>query len=203
VPVNAIVEVTTQILSTDAPRDYCVNHLSFQTGASTASDTDFQNLCVAIKGVWFATTGSFMHWGDRGGKVVAYNRADGLPRPERGFIAYVPGSWATTSPGPRQISLCTSFYSLRNIKRYRGRCYLPPTAQYTYTDRPNALNLTYALALFTQIDTAVGALTPSWDQAVWSTVDNTNRVVTNWWCNDTWDVQRRRQPKETTRQHNP
>jgi hypothetical protein len=199
VTANAIVEITTQYLATDPPRDFFTNHLSFQTDAAAPADADYQALANSVKNSWFNPGTGKLNWQSNGGYVNAYNRADPKPRPERGHAVYTPGTWATVVPGPRQIALVASFYSARNLKRQRGRIYIPTNSGFGYGQRPDSASMSQAVGLIKAIAAGAAALTPVWILSVWSSIDNQNRAVTNVWCNDVWDTQRRRSPKETTR----
>lgn len=200
---NAMVEVTTQLRQGDPPKDYTVNHLTYNTSATPVSAAQWNALAAAIGAKWFATGGTARHFGACGGKVVVYDRADAKPRPEKGVFTYVPGSWSVAATSPRQVALCLSFYSGRNLPRYRGRIYVPdPDGSHT-TERPGAALMTQVLQLGVQIQTATIALTPSWLQTVHSDVLDQDNPVTTFWVNDVWDTVRGRLAKETTRQHNP
>jgi hypothetical protein len=197
---NAHVEVTTQLVAADPPRDWSVNNLSFNTGGVSISAANWQALTDAIKAVWFATTGAGLYYGTNGGKVVAYDRADPLPRPEKAASLYTPGSWMSNAMGPRQDAICASFYSSRNLKNTRGRIYLPyttalgaPVERITPSVRTNVVTFVKAIA------TACLALTPAWQLTVHSKVTGLDNPVTNIWCNDVPDTQRRRAPKESAR----
>lgn len=199
---NVIVEITTQLLSTDAPRDYCTNTLHYNTGGSLTTATA-QALADAIKTVWFANSGTWTRYGTNGGKVIVYDQAAAKPRPELAVSLYTPAGWATSVSLPRQVSLCLSFFCQRNLKRLRGRIYLPVNPNWNAGERPNNLTMTNALAVGTQLKTVTTALVPRWDQTVRSEVLDDSNVVDNWWVNDVWDIQRRRAPKESTRVHSP
>lgn len=202
--VHAIVEVTIQCKSTDTPRDWMTNTVSFNSGAPTVTTAQWQALADAVKGVWFATSGSWVHYGNSfGGKVVCYDRADATPRAEKAVSIFTPGTWATTINFPRQIACCLSFYSLRNLKRQRGRVYLPPSNSMTVVDGIGTAQMNQFLGLGTQLATVAGALTPVWTHEVWSVAGDTDHPVSNYWVNDVWDTQRRREPKESTRVVHP
>jgi hypothetical protein len=198
---NAKVEITTELLSGDLPRDWITNSFSFNTTGTGLSDSAWQALVDAIATQWFVTSTSNFHYGACGGKIVAYDRADAEPRPEKAAHIYAPGSWQTLVECPRQVALCVSFYSGRNLARTRGRVYLAiPNNQFGEGDRPSATTLTAAIGLVKGINVVVNALTPVWWQTVHSTVSGEDNIVTNYWCNDVYDTQRRRAPKESTRQ---
>lgn len=113
-----------------------------------------------------------------------------------------PGGSLMTSTVPRDVSLCLSYYSGSNIKRRRGRLYLPAQWVIAHTSssgvaaKPTAGQMTGAGDFATALDlltTTVG----TW--CVWSRADNAFFPVTNWYVDDEWDTQRRRGLRPTTR----
>lgn len=196
---TAIVEITTQMVLADIPRDFCTNTLHFNTGSSSVSAANWQALTDALKGVWFATTGSHQHYGSNGGKIVAYDVADAHPRPEKAVTTYTPGTWEGARNNPPQVTICSSFYSGRNLPRLRGRIYVPLNNAYSVAFRPTAPQMSQTIALANNLNVAAIALTPSWALGIYSKAANSFNPATNFWCNDVWDTQRRRAPKETTR----
>jgi hypothetical protein len=104
---------------------------------------------------------------------------------------------AVTSPGPREVALCLSYYATRNAKRHRGRLYIPnafiggPIGL-----RPSAGHRSAVMAF----GDALGKGLPSGSTwVVWSTVDATHRPVTDYWVDDEWDTVRSRGLRSTTR----
>jgi len=196
---NGLIEVQTQVLVGDTPRDFVVNHLAVGVDTGPIGTGSWQALADAIKNTWINTTG---HWGYTNNKitVLAYDFADAKPRPEKASSVYTPGTWQSADSNARQVALCVSFYSLRNLKRSRGRVFLCPTNNVSsYAGRPTTTNMNGAIDLIKGVNTAIGALTPSWYQTIHSIADNNFKAVTNWWCDDSWDIQRRRKLKATTR----
>ena len=197
---NVEVEITTQLLSADLARDWCVNTIHFNTTSTTVTNAQFQALSDAIKGVWFATSGAWFIYGTNGGSVKVYNLADPKPRPEKGYSTYTPGSWMTTVAWPRQTCLCVSFYSQRNLKSLRGRVYMPLNSGATPVgERPGLSLRTQMAGTIKQLYTVANGLTPSWQLSVHSQKLDQDAGISNIWCNDTWDIQRRRGLRETTR----
>lgn len=196
---NGIVEITLQVLSTDAPHEYVTNTFAVNSGTSSATLANWQALTDAILGVWKVSPG--VHWGYAGCAITvnAYDRADAKPRPEKGHSHYTPTTWNTDTTQARQVALCVSFYSARNLKRDRGRVYLIPLNNVGAAERPGSSQRAGALGLITATSTAITSLVPVWNLAVYSKADGATKVLTNCWCNDVWDTQRRRAPKETTR----
>lgn len=199
---DAIVEITTQALSTDVPREYITNHFAFNTGAS-ATIAQFQALADAVLNIWKRSPGPAWGWSSCKLTVNAYDRADPKPRPEKGHSLYVPGSWLTSTAQARQVALCVSFYAQRNLPRQRGRVYLFPGNNAGASERPGTAVMNAAMQTLLDLSAATLALTPSWTHEVWSQKAGQTFGVDNYWVNDVWDTQRRRAPKETVRVHHP
>jgi hypothetical protein len=104
-----------------------------------------------------------------------------------------------TADGPREVALCLSFYAGTNVKRKRGRLYLPlsNTGITMATARPNTTAMTRVMAMATAL-AGVGPASVQW--AVHSAADGVLRPVTNAWCDNEWDTQRRRGLRADTRQ---
>jgi len=101
--------------------------------------------------------------------------------------------------GPRELALCLSFYAGNNIKRRRGRLYIPAiwgVTTGTPAERPSTTNMNNVAALVPAL-TELGGVDVDW--SVWSGVDKVARAVTNWWVDNEWDVQRKRGLRGTTR----
>lgn len=103
------------------------------------------------------------------------------------------------SQGPREIALCLSFYSERNLPSRRGRIYLPVCAavDHSYGRRPNAQQMNQAMACGNYFS-ALGGADVDW--VVYSQKTKQHWDISNTWCDDEWDVQRRRGLKPSTRQ---
>ena len=119
-----------------------------------------------------------------------------------------PAGQATKNPGVtasaiavnREVALCLSFYSGHPQPRTRGRLYLPyallGAGATSMAERPSASQRTKAAALVPGFASLGGA---DVDWIIWSRVDHAAHIVTNWWVDDEWDVQRRRGLKATAR----
>jgi hypothetical protein len=196
---NGIIEITTHLLRTDLPRDWNTCTLSVNSGSTAPTTANWQALTDAIRSVWFATTGTWSKFGSCDGTVTAYNRADATPRPEKAMSVYTAGSPLASVNGPREVSLCLSYFAGRNLPRQRGRIYLPVTAFTVGSDVPSHATVDAVVGLGTQLNTTITALTPSWSITVHSKVLNQDSVVDHFFCNDAWDTQRRRGLRETYR----
>jgi hypothetical protein len=110
------------------------------------------------------------------------------------------------SYGPREIALVCSYYAGQNVKRYRGRMYVPLTWQRTAGGgalanpgvRPVPSHMSAALSFgATELK---GPRSNGWHWCVASTVDKVGRDVTDYWVDDEWDIIRSRGLKGTDRQ---
>lgn len=103
----------------------------------------------------------------------------------------------TTQTMPRELCLCLSFYSQRNIKRQRGRLYLP----LFYVGITNAtIEPTLPLpqiAATANMLANIGGIDVDW--CVYSRADAKAYPVTDWWYDNEWDVIRSRGLKGSQR----
>lgn len=101
---------------------------------------------------------------------------------------------------PREVAVCLSFYSERNLPRQRGRLYIPMplllnafsvgSARPTVPLMEKVLNLAEGLSNLGGVDT---------DWSVYSRVDDEARAVSNAYVDDEWDTIRSRGLRPTTR----
>lgn len=131
--------------------------------------------------------------------------------------AYAPGvnpggpyfskKYATTTTrglgGPNEIALCLSYAAVdspdASTPRRRGRIYLGPFSP-TATDesRPNATIRDAALDLGEGIAQVGLAANVTW--SLYSRMDNSYHKIESIWCDDAWDIQRRRGLKPTLKE---
>jgi len=99
---------------------------------------------------------------------------------------------------PREVSVCLSYYSARNIPRQRGRLYIP--AKFVGGSlgiRPSAPQMTTVLDWGAML---FKSLPSGCIPVVWSRLMKADYAITNYWCDDEWDTVRSRGMKATTRQ---
>jgi hypothetical protein len=99
---------------------------------------------------------------------------------------------------PREVAVCLSFFSERNIPRRRGRVYVPMAAlglsvASVRPQGPTMIKVGELATLFMDL----GGVDVDW--VVWSRVDKVARPVTDWWVDDEWDTVRSRGLRPTTR----
>lgn len=153
--------------------------------------TDPQNLCddmLAGLSTIFPTTGEI--------RVKAYDAQGSKPVYPQGD-AIIRKSATMATAAPRELAVALSFYGERNVKRQRGRVFIPayllgantsslrPTGPYT--------KMTDLVGLFT----GLGGADVDW--CVYSRLLKHAYSVTNWWYDDEWDVMRSRGLRPTTR----
>lgn len=141
-------------------------------------------------------------WGGNIGTAQMTCKAYDVSKPKPNYPVFE----KTTNPGtfginnyPREVALCLSFYAGNNVKRRRGRLYLPAIWGIVtggLTERP-ATTVQQKVADLVPILTALGGVDVDW--SVWSKVDGQARAVTNWWVDNEWDIQRMRGLRGTSR----
>jgi hypothetical protein len=154
--------------------------------------TDPQGLCDDLAAALDTWTPGTMQI-----KVNAYDAQGSPPVYPQGTKTLNEGQNPVTST-PREIALCLSFYGSRNRPRERGRLYIPGAAfGATMGLRPSAANMTKVMALG-PIFASLGGADVDW--VVYSRVNNDTTKVQNYYCDDEWDIVRRRGGRPLTRQ---
>lgn len=171
------------------PRDQCVITPHFN---DEGVGSDPQGLCddlATALGTYFA--------GSRQVIVKAYDAQGTVPVYPVGEAIVNVGA-APISTLPREIAVCLSFYSVRNIPRQRGRLYLPLFALGLSGPgvRP-ATAVRDKVAALAPILGDLGGVDVDW--CVYSRTTDTAHPVTNWWVDDEWDTVRSRGLRATTR----
>lgn len=127
---------------------------------------------------------------------TAYNMADVKPRPivrTKTFTAADAGV-----QGPGEVALCLSYYSGRNLPRTRGRIYLGPLqGSITNTVAPSSSPREAIMTMAQAFKDAATAGNFTW--VLHSIKDNDYLPITDVWCDNAWDTQRRRGAKATSR----
>lgn len=127
-------------------------------------------------------------------EVRVYNLDDAEPREPRATkTAEATGS---TDSGPREVALCLSYFSERNLPRQRGRMYLGPFNEGNMRRRPSTTLISEVSALAAGIQ-ELGGVDIDWN--VYSPTDNEFRKVTDWWIDNEWDTVRSRGLKADAR----
>jgi hypothetical protein len=196
-------QATWTVRQTDVPKDYVVNNTYWEAGAaidSSAGNDLAQALANTLaSAVGFGGPNPWDIFSGRDLVVKCYDMAAPKPRPIVGVFHHIPTTWETAALAPRHVALCLSYYADRNIPRQRGRIYLGPFKLSDMAEVPSVQFLNKFQDLAKGLETMDTRTTHGWTQQTWSTVTNTNHDVTNWWCNDKWDVQHSRQHVELTR----
>lgn len=123
--------------------------------------------------------------------VRAYD-AQGTPPVFPQGEAIIGAGTMTASPMPREVALCLSFYSERNLPRQRGRLFIPAGLGSGFGAagvRPVVGQQNFVSDLVA-IFTGLGGADVDW--TVYSPTDDVARSVTNWWVDNEWDTIRSR-----------
>lgn len=173
------------------PRDvFCITPHFNDSGVT--SDPD--GLCEALATALAAKSGITT----RQLRIRAYD-AQGTPPvyPAGEAIRNVGSSPASTLP--REVAVCLSFYSTRNIPTQRGRLFIPHElckGSVSTGVRPASSQRAEVMA-FGPIFANLGG--PDVDWVVYSRKLDTAFPVTNYWVDDEWDTMRSRGLRATTR----
>lgn len=98
---------------------------------------------------------------------------------------------------PRELAVCLSFYGSRNVKRQRGRLYLPAHFLGVNVSAKNPATPIAKLASLANLFQGLGGVDVDW--VVYSRILDRAFPVTNWWYDNEWDVMRSRGQRSTSR----
>jgi len=175
-------------LDTVAPRDKVMITPHFNDIGAT---TDPQNLCDdMLAGLQTIT----QHTGEV--QVKAYDAQGSVPVYPQGD-AIINKGVTQDSLFPRELALCLSFYGERNVKRQRGRLFVP--LDFCTPGQPG-LRPTMPvnkLGLLSDLLQGLGGADVDW--CVYSRFLDQAFSVTDWWYDNEWDIMRSRGMKGTAR----
>lgn len=154
--------------------------------------SDPQNLCDDLANAYVNWLGGLAH------VSCKFYVATGNPPHYPVAEADVNPTSERVSTCPREVALCLSYYSERNVPRYRGRLFLPCGAMGETTPgvRPTGQQMN-RVGEFATILQDLGGVDVDW--VVWSRTDKQARPVTNWWVDNEWDTVRARGLRSSSR----
>jgi len=171
--------------ATAVARDHVVNTVFFDDfNIDPTAGTNWQAIANDVRDVFKSRGGMPENYGV---ETKVYNMADAEPRPVKAVGAYVAGSNAAGASGPREVALCLSYFSERNLPRFRGRLYIGPWQ--SMGERPGAGNQ-QALKTLAQGLGNIGG--PGVDWQLYSPTRTAFSKVTAGWVDDEWDTVRSR-----------
>jgi hypothetical protein len=181
-------QVAAQMDST-LPRDSLVNTLHFNDQGFT-SDAD--DLCADLANIFQAG------WYGNLCQIVVDAYPIGAPPQYPVGHAEINMGLSPASSAPREVAVCLSYYSERNLPRQRGRIYLAVggTSSFATTPRPDTALRQKALDL-AQDFSDLGGIDVDWQ--AYSPTDGEGRNVTNAWVDDEWDTMRSRGLRASSR----
>jgi hypothetical protein len=196
----------THHLTSDVPKDFCTNtvyHNNDTVGGLLPAD--YQNHANEMRDLFAGVSSPHNQCKLYNGRqilVKVYDMSDphtpGVPRPVRASATWNPGSPdSPASYGPHQVALRLSYYADRNLKGYRGGIYMGPLP-YTFLQGPVT---TYNLANL--IDFGHGLFDiggQNVQHVLYKVADGSHKVITDYWADNGYDVQRRRKTAATARQ---
>jgi hypothetical protein len=178
--------------ATDLARDHIVNTVYFDDFNVSIDGTNWQAFANDVRERFRLRTSGIGYL--YGVETKCYDMADAEPRPVKATGAWVQGNQTSTGATPREVSLCLSYYSQRNIPRFRGRLFIGP---WNFAEeRPNVSAINSLVTLASDM-AAIGGLDVDW--GLWSPTRNEFSKITNGWVDNEWDTQRSRGLKATSR----
>lgn len=176
--------------STEQAEDRITNSLYFN---DQGLNTNALNLATDLATI-FATYRLLPPGWDRV-NVRLYDMAEPVPRQIQGEFTHVAPTTGSSVGGPREVALCLSYYSDRNLPRKRGRIYVGPWSNGNMVERPPA----GAIANLTSLKTSLANL--GGVDVQWCIYSPTRSLpgqtpvfeqVKAGWVDDEWDTVRSR-----------
>jgi len=180
------------------PRNRIVNAFHLQHTIGSLVDADLESMCQDIAELYQVKYGD----ATKEVNVKAYD-TDAVPNYPRADVTVNAGvHWDMGSP--REICLVLSYAGdHRGNRRERGRIYLQPQLVGSLGSpalRPSQAHMDWALGWYTTANASFPDLGGvDWQFGIWSRVGKHFTTSEQAWCNDDWDVQRRRGLRESTR----
>lgn len=154
--------------------------------------TDPQSLCEDLAEAIHGWVGPLQQV-----QVKAYDAQGTKPVYPQGDATEVLGNFGVSTM-PRELALCLSFFSVRNIPRQRGRLYIPATFLNASAGISPVSTQQDRVASLVPIFTALGGVDVDW--CVYSRTNNAAYPVTDWWIDNEWDTVRSRGLRASSRQ---
>lgn len=187
------VQVITRRAS-DLAVDFITNTVYFDDfNVDPTSGTDWQAFADDVRNVFRARASIPAGYGV---ETKVYNMADAEPRPIKATGAYQASTGASGTGAPREVALCLSYFSERNLPRFRGRLYIGPWTNTVTIERvdPNQINTLLTLSSGLQ---GIGGADVDW--GLWSPTRGAFSKITAGWVDNEWDTVRSRGLKASTR----
>lgn len=200
-------EVTTHT-SDDVPRDYATNTVYHEITGVLDVGTDYQNHADQIFALFTGadpTYPNFDTYKFRTVTVNVYDMSDALPRPVRATHTQTPTPGDDSAHlAPRQVALCLSYYSDRNLPSERGHIYVGPfvrgdVAGSRPTDTTIGKLIDLGHGLFDIGGENCKHVIHSRFHAKALRTTPVDFVVHHYWVDDSWDIIRRRKDKASKR----
>jgi hypothetical protein len=179
--------------------NYITNTVHFRksSGGIDIGDPQFQTLAVDIATL-FATYRE-MPQGYNRVQCKTYNMEDAKPRPIKGDYTKTDHYVNPVETNPREVALCLSYFSERNLPRQRGRVFTGPWAY--AGERPSAAQIN-ALQALKQGLADIGGTNIQWcvySRRTLGGLGEQFKKVSGAWVDNEWDTIRSRGYRATTR----
>lgn len=183
--------------ATDLAIDHIVNTVYFDDfNIDPAGGTDWQAFADDVREVFRTRSGLPFPYGV---ETKVYDMADAMPRPIKATGAWAQGlaDNASSASGPREVTLCLSYYSQRNLPRFRGRIHIGPWVAVSLPERPPQTIIDAVVNVGTGLKN-IGGIDVDWG-LISATRGGAFSKVTAGWVDNEWDTIRSRGLRATSR----
>lgn len=186
---RAILHTTDNVAENFVQNQFCV--------ATGSAEIDPDGILTAVQDFYRALTALYPSTiAQTGHELKIYELPGVQPNYPIFELAWTFSSAPSGATGPAEIALCASFQGPRvpgqPQSRRRGRIYIGPLdSTVSAGARPNTTTMETINDAAAAFHADILALTGHF-WAVWSAIDEEPVAITNGWCDNAWDVQRRR-----------
>lgn len=182
--------------STEMAEDRVTNSLYFDdTGVTTGADGLAEDIATV-----FATFRQLPPGFDRV-NCRMYDMGEPAPREIQGEFTHTSPTVSSSPGAPREVALCLSFFSERNLPRNRGRIYIGPWSVTHMNERPSAGPIGSLEQLKTDLAN-IGGTDVEWcvfSPTTGPASPDSFKKVSAGWVDNEWDTQRSRGLRATAR----
>lgn len=201
--------VVTMPYTTALPEDVVVNTFHFLTGNSPASPGELTDIMAILRNAYnadlagagssvAAALSNLVSRAANAATVECFDLADAEPRLAVSSLAWTVDASSGATASPSEVALCMSFQAapISGVPqaRRRGRVFLGPfngnVLSLTTPGRPSAALIASVVGMGGQL--LADSITEDVPWCVYSRVGDAMAAVTDGWCDNAWDTQRRR-----------
>lgn len=184
--------------ASDLPIDHIINTVYFRKSGVDLNDPDWQQVATDVANLFGSA--SIVPAGYDRITAKVYDMEDPTPRPIKAQYTSTSHPLGSSASIPREVALCLSFYSGRNLPRNRGRIYVGPIRG-NAGERPGPMNIQENQALAQGL-ADIGGTNIQWcvySKRSGTALSDQFKKVSHTWVDDEWDTIRGRGLRATSR----